>query len=321
MRVLVLMEQAGEAALRAQSAGLTDERFANEARQAYDWRIRQVDPAAQRALDLALGLKTQKPGAEVTFVHLGPDDAVAWMRAEAARGCDAALRVWDDDIAGAGTQLKALALAAAAQARGFDLVLAGAASLSSAGGQLGVLVAAHLDVPCVTLATAVEPPSDTRPGEIVVIRALAGGYTERVAISPPAVVTVLPGLEPPAHVAALSDLLRWQTDDIPVWDLALLGVAPERVRAAAQPLRPGALRAPRPRCRPIQKPDQGAPAFDRVLQLVAGTVRRRQARVARGTADEIAAEIVAALDREGWLSRPRRGVDDAGGAAAPADHG
>ena len=146
-----MMERVGDVALRAQSAGLTDERFADGPRSAHDWRIRQVDPAAQRALDLALGMK-ERASAEVTLVHAGPAEAESWMRDEAARGCDGALRVWDGELAGAGTQVKAVALAAAAEGRGFDLVLTGAASLSSAGGQLGVLTAAHLGVPCITQA-------------------------------------------------------------------------------------------------------------------------------------------------------------------------
>ena len=58
------------------------------------------------------------------------------MRDEAARGCKDAVRVWDDELVDAGTQVRALVLATTARTRGFDLVLAGAASLSSAGGQL-----------------------------------------------------------------------------------------------------------------------------------------------------------------------------------------
>ena len=325
MRILVLLELAGDVALRAQSAGLGDERFANAECSPDDWRIRQVDPAAQRALDLALDLKTKAPGTEVTLVHLGPVDAEHWMRREAARGCGGALRVWDAELAGAGTQVKALVLAATADARGFELVLAGAASLSSSGGQLGVLTAALLGAPCVTQACTIAQAGGAGPADeaasagtvgldaLVVTRALAGGYRERVAVAPPAVVTVVPAAEPPAHVAALPDLLRWQSEEIPAWDLAQLGVPRERLQAAARPLRPGALRAPRPRRKPIAAPDQSAPAFDRVLQLVAGTVHRRRAQVVHGTPQEIAAEIVITLSREGWLDHL------SGGGGSPAD--
>ena len=317
MRILVLLELAGDVALRAQSAGLRDERFASAERAPGDWRIRQVDPAAQRTLDLALDLTTSAPGAEVTLVHLGPDDADHWMRREAARGCDAALRVWDDELAGAGTQVKALVLAAAAQGRGFDLVLAGAASSSSAGGQLGALAAAHLGAPCVTQVCAIELAGAAGPDALTVTRALAGGYRERVVVALPAVVTAVPAAEPPTHVAALPDLLRWQPEEIPVWDLAQLGVPRESVQAAARPLRAGTLGAPHPRAKPIAAPDQSAPAFDRVLQLVAGTVQRRRAQVVYGTPDELAAEIVATLSREGWLDHLRKGAGASAGASQP----
>jgi electron transfer flavoprotein beta subunit len=317
VKTLVLLELAGDVALHAQCDGLSDERFANAERAPHDWRIRQVDPAAQRALDLALDLKAKAPDAEVTLVHLGPDDAERWMRDEAARGCDGALRVWDGELAGAGTQVKALVLAAAAQGRGFDLVLAGGASLSSAGGQLGVLAAARLGVPCVTQVCAIEPAGDAGPDTLVATRALAGGYRERVSLTLPAVVTVVPAAEPPAHVAAVSGLLRWLAEKIPVWDVARLGVPREQLQAAALPLRAGGLRSPRPRRKPIAGPDQSAPAFERILQLVAGTVRRRQAQVVRGTPDELVVEIVATLSREGWLDHLRRDDADAGQSVGP----
>ena len=310
MRVLVLLELAGDAVLRAQSDGLTDERHASGERRPHDWRIRQVDPAAQRALELALDLKVKRPDTEVTLVHLGPVAADQWLRDEAARGCDGALRVWDAELAGAGTQVKALVLAAAARGRGFDLVLAGAESLSSAGGQLGVLVAAHLGVPCVTQACALEVGEDAAPHELVFTRALAGGYRERGAVSLPAVVTVMPSSDALAHVAAVPELLRWQTAQVPAWDLALLGVPREELRAAARPLAAGGLRAPRPRRKPIAAPDQSLPAFERVVQLVAGTVQRRRARVVRGMPDDVVAEIVSTLGREGWLDHLRENSAD-----------
>ncbi len=64
--------------------------------------------------------------------------------------------------AAAGAAGKALVLAAAAQAAGFDLVLAGAAGVVDAGGQLGVLLAGHLGVPCVTQAVGVAVAADGR---------------------------------------------------------------------------------------------------------------------------------------------------------------
>jgi len=300
VKIGVLQGLAGEVALWAQSEGLSDERYVSAMCPPDDWRIRQVDPAARRALDLALDLKAMWPDAEVTQVHLGPERAIGWMRDEAARGCDDSLRVWADELLGAGTQVKALVLAAVASSRCFDLVLAGAASPSSAGGQLGVLVAGRLGVPCVTQVCAIERPDDSA-SSLVVTRALAGGYRERVLLRLPAVMTVVPTDGPPTHVASVPSLLSAQAASVPTWDLAMLGVSHEELAAVARPLRSGRVRPPRPRSRPLAVPDQSASAFERILAIVAGTVKQRRAQVVRGTADELAAQIVEAMDRRGWL--------------------
>ena len=197
-------------------------------------------------------------------MHLGPADAVHWMREEAARGCDAAVRVWDDELALVGTQAKALVLAAAVRSHGADLVLTGTANAASAGGQLGVLLARHLGVPCVTNASRVACPSRDggrrRLGRAAlhVTRDLARGYRERVAVALPAVVTVVPG-DDDGELASLPSLLRAQESDIPVWDLATLGVGADQLRKAGQALRPGELRPPRPPMRYIAAPMRRRP--------------------------------------------------------------
>ena len=90
-----------------------------------EWLVRELDPASARALDLALSLEATQPGTEVTAIHLGPPRAEPWLRQALARGCDRAVRVWDDELAGARAAGKAVVLAAAAQAAGFDLVSPG----------------------------------------------------------------------------------------------------------------------------------------------------------------------------------------------------
>jgi hypothetical protein len=90
-----------------------------------------------------------------------------------------------------------------------------------------------------------------------------------------------------------------------VWDLATLGVSREQLRNAERPLRRGQLRPHRPPMQFIAGPDPSAPAFDRILQIVAGSVKRREGRVVRGTDQEIVEEIFSCLLREGWLDHLR----------------
>ena len=94
-----------------------------------EWLVREVDPASARALDLALELKTagsvvrDHDGVEVTVVHLGPEAHELWLQQALARGCDRAIRVWDEEAADLHAAGAAVVLAAAAQAAGFDVVL------------------------------------------------------------------------------------------------------------------------------------------------------------------------------------------------------
>ncbi len=96
--------------------------------------VREIDPAGARALDLALALISDRPNGHLTVIHLGPPEHDSFLRHALARGCDRAIRVWDDEAAEARTAGKALILAAAAQAAGYDLVLIGEQGVSAPAG-------------------------------------------------------------------------------------------------------------------------------------------------------------------------------------------
>ena len=100
---------------------------------------------------------------------------------------------------------------------------------------------------------------------------------------------------------------------IPVWDLADLGVPLALLRRAEGALHAGPPRPARPRRHPLAAPDSALPAFDRILKLVEGSVKRREGRVVRQGPDETVEEIFQALKAEGWLDHLRP-VDDSAGA-------
>jgi electron transfer flavoprotein beta subunit len=292
-----------------------------------EWLVREIDPASARALDLALSLKAVQPGIEVVAVHLGPAVSEVWLRQALARGCDRAMRVWDQEVAGVHTAGKAMVLAAAAQALGFELVLTGAAGVLDSSGQVGVLMAGRLGVPCVTqvldatLAVDAAPHEGVpttagagpgrRPGKVELTRGLDRGYQERVEARLPVVATLVattPGTGSPAppDVSAAA-LLAAQAREIPVWDLADLGVPLAGVRSAEQAMQYGRPRPVRPRLHPLAVPDSSLPAFDRILRLVEGSVQRREGRVVRKPAEEIVEEVFQTLRAEGWLDHLRAG--------------
>ena len=293
-----------------------------------EWLVREIDPGSARALELALQLTATRPGVEVTALHLGPPETEPWLRRALARGAGRAVRIWDDEAAGLHAAAKAVVLAAAVEAAGFDLVLTGAAGVIDAGGQLGVLLAAHLGVPCVTQVAEFAGPSTSQVGlSVQMTRALERGFRERVEVVLPAVVTVS-ALEAAEDASACRDvpaaaLLAAQAAEITVWELSDLGVPRERVRRAEQVLRYGWPRIPDPRLRPLAAPDPALPAFDRILKLIAGSVQRREGRVVKKPADEVVEEIFRALRDEGWLDHLRAGRDGSApkaGDASEAGH-
>jgi electron transfer flavoprotein beta subunit len=316
MRILVLLEVGADVCISPD----LDPRCG---RVREEWLVRELDGASARALDLALKLESLGVGVVVTAVHLGPSQTEPWLRQALARRADAAVRVWSEELAGVTAPGKALVLAAAARAAGFDIVLAGAAGVRHASAQLGVLLAEHLGVPCVT--QAVELALAQGGGDsLEVVRGLDRGFRERVAAPLPAVVTVTArvsgAVDAPPQPSA-SARLRAQSLEIPVWDLADLGVPLVQVRRAGEALRTGPARPARPRLRAIAAPDSSLAAFDRILGLVEGSVKRREGRVVRQTAEQTVEQIFDALRTEGWLDHLRPGAAGADGASleTPAD--
>jgi len=325
MRVLVLLGVGAD-------TRIPPERDPRSGRVREEWLVREVDPDSARALDLALRLKALGGAVEVTVVHFGPEDATPWLRRAVAAGVDRAVRVWDCETAGARAPGKAGVLAAAAQASGFDLVLTGAKGAVDAGGQLGVLVSALLKVPCVTQVVDISADESEsaplRQDRLQMVRGLDRGFRERVGVSLPVLATVssaegFTGLGTDASTASLvvtaNSLLAAQAREITVWDAADLGVPLQRVRDAERCLNYGRPRSPRPRLRPIAAPDSTLPAFDRILRLIEGSVKRREGRIVRGAPEETVDEIFRTLRDEGWLDHLRPDADETRQSLWPND--
>ena len=80
------------------------------------------------------------------------------------------------------------------------------------------------------------------------------------------------------------------------------------MRRAGEALRAGPARPARPRLHAIAAPDSSLPAFDRILKLVEGSVKRREGRVVRQTDEQTVEQIFDALRTEGWLDHLRPGA-------------
>jgi electron transfer flavoprotein beta subunit len=308
MRLLVFLDVAVD-------VGIPPERDPRSGRVRQEWMVREVDPASARALELALTLRSERPNGHLSVIHLGPPEHVPFLRQALARGCERAIRIWDAEAAEAGTAGRALIFAAAARATGYDLILTGNRGVIDAGGQLGILLAAHLGVPCVTEVGAALLSPDSR--HLKATRELERGFREKVEAGLPAVITVSAGQGGTVGAAAegaTAELPAWTLltaleQDIVEWTLADLGVVSDAVREADRPLECGPPRSRRPRLHPVAPPDATLPAFDRILALLRGSVKHREGRVLQRPAEEVAQEVFEVLRDEGWLDHLRPGTD------------
>lgn len=139
--------------------------------------------AVQEAVNLADG------EGEVIALTMGPEDAVDGLRRALALGADRAIHVCDDRAAGSDVLGTARVLAAAIKQLGsetpVDMVVTGMAALDGMTATIPSALAAHLDLPALTLAKTVE-----LEGSILRITRTMGADEETVEADLPAILSV-----------------------------------------------------------------------------------------------------------------------------------
>jgi electron transfer flavoprotein beta subunit len=141
------------------------------------------------------GLKiAEAQGGEVTILSMGPQKAADSIRKALSMGAHKAVHVIDDALAGSDAVETSLALSAALQAVGFDLVVFGSESTDARTGVVPAMVAERLGVPQLTLAGKV----DVNGSEVTIRRVTDEGY-EVVTGSLPAVVSVVEKINEPRY--------------------------------------------------------------------------------------------------------------------------
>jgi electron transfer flavoprotein beta subunit len=261
-----------------------------------DWNVTVMDPEGRAAIDAALRVKEQSPGSCVTLVHLGPPPADRLLRSGLALGCDDALRIWDEGLDRLHSQGKAVVFARAAEILGYDLILAGTRSLDTMSGQLGVLLAAVLSVPCI--GRVLDFTHDG--GAIKATKRLDEGYTQHVEASLPLVVSVESN-DDFAHYPAFSSVYGTADKKIPCYDLSDIGLPWSRIHEVER-LVYGPPHFPTARSMFIAAPDSSLPGFERREKLRAGAMKKREGRLVSGHEETVIDEIFQTLLKKGLLS-------------------
>lgn len=146
MKILVCVKQVPET---------TDVKLGADYTLQREFVAKVINPADESALELGLSLR-DRFGGTVTALTMGPESAKGMLREILSRGADAGVLLCDTAFAGADTLATARTLKAAGETLGgFDLILCGRRATDGETGQVGPMLAALCNLPCVSNATDV----------------------------------------------------------------------------------------------------------------------------------------------------------------------
>ena len=188
-----------------------------------------VNGNCEYALEAALKLAAASEGSEVTLVSMAPISAPETLRKALAMGATRGIHVTDPLLAGSCAVSTARVLAAALKPLAFDLVLAGVDTSDGLGGTVPAAVAAHLGLPLLSYASAIEP--DEAAGSVRVRRISPMGY-DLLEAPMPAVISCTQALGEPRY-PSLKGIMAARSKEIATRSLAELDIDPSTVGGAA----------------------------------------------------------------------------------------
>jgi len=162
-------------------------------------------------------------GGTVTALTMGPAEAGTAVRGALQMGADRAVHLLDDALAGSDAPGTSLALAAAVERLGCDLLLTGMASTDGGTGAVAAMVAERLSLPHLALADRLE----THPDHVLIHRD-RDRDTEVLRSPLPAVVSVTDRIGEPRY-PTFRAIVAARKKPVTVWSLTDLGLAPARV--------------------------------------------------------------------------------------------
>src|SRR5215469_976994 len=192
-------------------------------RETPDGLINELDEyAIEEALTVA-----EAHGGEVTILSMGPAKAAESIRKALSMGCDKAVHITDDGLAGSDALATSQVIAHALTRIGFDLVILGSESTDARMGVLAAMLSERLGVPQMSLAGRVEIDGPA----IRIQRQTDYGY-DRVEAVLPAVVSVVEKINEPRY-PSFKGIMAAKKKPVETLGLADLGVDAAQVGLAA----------------------------------------------------------------------------------------
>ncbi|SDP52013.1 electron transfer flavoprotein subunit beta/FixA family protein [Desulforhopalus singaporensis] len=156
------------------------------------WRMNEYD---EYSVEQAILLKEQVGEGDLTVLSIGPKRIQETMKKALAMGCDRGVHVNDVKVHEKDPFEIASIIAEFAKDKNFDMIFTGMQSQDRGSGQVGVLVAEMLNLPCIT--TIVDFAFDN--GTVNAKRELEGGVKAKVSAQAPVLVTCQLGLNSPRY--------------------------------------------------------------------------------------------------------------------------
>lgn len=153
------------------------------------------------------------------MISAGPDRVVEALRTALAMGADNAIHVELSESADSAMTAKAIAATLKKEPK-VDLVFFGKEALDDGAAQVPQLVAAHLNMPAVTVVCGIEYSGTTLKCK----REIEGGSFEMIEVSAPAVIAGSKGLNDPRY-ATLPNIMKAKKKEVRAVKLADIGVS------------------------------------------------------------------------------------------------
>jgi electron transfer flavoprotein beta subunit len=202
-----------------------------------------LNPDDANALEAALSIKDENPGATVSVISMGPQQAAFMLRECLAMGADEAFLLSARAFSGADTIATSAALAAGIRKIGaFDILLGGRQAIDGDTAQVGPQIAQRLGIPVITYVQRLRSFAN---GSVVVERQLEDGY-EVVECPAPCMLTCIKELNEPRHMS-VGRVFSAYEKKIAVWDEKDVGLHEAECGLKASPTRVFRSFAPEPK--------------------------------------------------------------------------
>lgn len=181
-----------------------------------------LDESSERALEVALSHAEVNDDVEILALCLGPETAASSLRKAFAMGAHRVAHVVDEALRGADVGLTAEVLAAAIQADGFDLVIAGSTATDGTSGMVPAALAELLDAGLLSGLSSVEIAGDGVAGTRI-----SDGQIQQLRAAFPAVISITEAL-PDARFPNFKGIMAAKKKRLEQLDLGELGIEADR---------------------------------------------------------------------------------------------